>query len=87
MHRRISPPARLLSLAEEQGGVVSREQCLSLGLTEAVLRRLSRSDWDRTAPGVYRVFPAADRWVGDAWTGVLALALQIRGWVTTLKNS
>lgn len=71
MKRRVDPPAQLYALAQAQAGVVSRAQCLALGLNDEVLRRLTSGTWVREARGVYRLHPPPDRWVGDAWVGVL----------------
>jgi predicted transcriptional regulator of viral defense system len=49
--------AELLELAAAQGGVLTRAQALSGGLTPTILRfRLERGRWQRLETGVYAVF-------------------------------
>lgn len=55
----------LSALAERQGGVVTRWQCLAAGLTAAeVMTRIRRGEWERVRPGVFQL-PGTAVLVGD----------------------
>jgi very-short-patch-repair endonuclease len=65
-------PADLLTLADLQAGIVTREQALGHGLRRAALYRLVRDDiWRRVSPGIFLTAPVAPSWAALAWCGVL----------------
>ena len=62
-------------LLEVQSGVVSREQVIGLGLTDADVRRLARRrEWARVHPGVYVNHTGPLTWRQRAWAAVLCCA-------------
>lgn len=70
MERRKEPPEALIELASEQGGCLTRDQCLRAGLSQETIRRLLRGGWTRTARGVYCL--GSLDWTARLWTGLLA---------------
>lgn len=72
MHSRHLVPEPLILLADLQAGVVTKEQALGCGLSEAALLRLCRDQaWRRLGRGVFRVGPGEPDWPALAWAGVL----------------
>lgn len=72
MHARLDVPDPLLRLAAQQAGVVTTEQALGCGLSEAVLVRLCREQrWRRLGRAVYLTAPTDPGWLSLAWAGVL----------------
>jgi len=61
-------PAALVKLINDQGGAVSTAQLVALGLSEAVIRRLTRR-WTTPARGVHIV--GEPSWQGAVWAGLL----------------
>ena len=58
----------LPDLLDLQHGVVSRAQCVDLGLGRSEIRRLVRSGrWERLAPSVYGVANHRSTWVRGLW--------------------
>ena len=73
MRPRQSVPPILLALASRQGGVVSRQQCLTAGLSPRALERLlADGSWVRVGQGVYVVHGQPVGFVGRCWASVLA---------------
>lgn len=51
----------LTRAAVRQGGIITRAQAMSFGMTERMIDyRTAKGDWDVEVAGVYRVFPALD---------------------------
>jgi hypothetical protein len=72
VHPRQAVPGPLILLAGQQAGVVTKEQALGCGLSEAVLVRLCRDGgWVRLGRGVFRTRPGEPDWEALAWAGVL----------------
>lgn len=72
MHRRHPVPPSLLVLADQQEGVLSREQILGSGVSSAVLDRLLRQGpWSPLARGLYWTRGGDPPWSALAWGGVL----------------
>lgn len=72
MHARRPVPDALLTLAHLQASVVTTEQAIGHGLSEAVLVRLARDGgWTRLTRGVYLVTEQPPDWLALAWAGVL----------------
>ena len=72
MHTRQDVPESLILLATAQAGVVTKEQALGCGLSEAALERLCRDEaWSRLGRGVFRTNPSEPDWAAFAWAGVL----------------
>ena len=75
-----APPAphdldTLWSVAEEQLGLVTRQQCLSAGLTDrAIQHRVATGRWVTVHPGVYLTTPGRDGWWMQATAAQLAVA-------------
>jgi very-short-patch-repair endonuclease len=68
--------ASLLRVAAEQGGLLTRPQCLAAGLTDPAIRwRLSRGRWIGVHHGVYLTVLGRDDWR----TGALAAQLAVDG--------
>lgn len=63
-------PIELSALANDQGGCLTRQQCLDAGLGPEPLRRLLKDDWAVTAPGVYCL--GKPDWHATLWTASLA---------------
>lgn len=72
MHPRRPVPAALAELAACQGGVLTVEQALALGLTPMVVRRLCQEQWQRPARGLLWTGRGELPWSSWAWAGVLA---------------
>ncbi|WP_119715439.1 type IV toxin-antitoxin system AbiEi family antitoxin domain-containing protein [Propionibacterium ruminifibrarum] len=68
MRRHATPPARLISLANAQGGCLTRRQCLAAGLSAEQTRGLARG-WVTLARGVYCI--KEPTWRSRVWAGVL----------------
>jgi len=68
MRRHAIPPARLISLANAQGGCLTRRQCLAAGLSAEQTRGLARG-WVTLARGVYCI--KEPTWRSRVWAGVL----------------
>lgn len=69
----VSPEALVDQLASTQAGCVSRSQALTIGLSDATIRRrLKTRRWHRAHPGVYVLVGASRSWMQDVWTAVLA---------------
>jgi len=65
-------PWALVQRAEEQHGVVSREQALQAGLSPGVIRtRISYGRWQRLHPGVYALFTGEPSRAAMLWAAVL----------------
>jgi hypothetical protein len=65
-------PQELRELAEDQRGVVSRAQVLSLGISaDAIAARLHRGSWQRLYPGVYAAFSGEPGRPAQLWAAVL----------------
>lgn len=63
---------QLVAVAQEQGGLVTRAQCFSAGLTaKAIEVRLRRGTWRRVHRSVYLTVPGRDDW----WTAATAAHL------------
>ena len=63
-------PDRVIEQSREQGGVVTRKQILSCGVSDDVIGRFVRSgQWRRVAQGIYALEP--DSWVQRVWAGLL----------------
>lgn len=72
MHPRQSIPIEVARLANCQGGIVTREQCSSFGMTRSVIGRLlQQQSWHLLTRGVYRIEPLPTPWESHAWAGVL----------------
>ena len=72
MHSRQPVPAAVVRLALHQGGVVTREQAVGLGLSRHVIARLVNSDtWRRVTRGVLYTAPGEPPWEALAWAGIL----------------
>ncbi len=72
MHPRQLVPESLILLATHQAGVVTKEQAIGCGLSEAALVRLCRDEaWGRLGRGVFRTSPGEPDWAALAWAGVL----------------
>ena len=72
MHHRHAVPPALTLLADQQDGVVSREQALALGVGRAVLQRLcDQGAWTRLGRGVFWTRSGPPPWRATAWAGVL----------------
>ena len=72
MHPRQPVPEGLTRLAQLQGGVVSREQAVGLGLSTSAIARLVRGGfWLRIARGIFLTAPIPPPWPALAWSGVL----------------
>ncbi len=72
MHPRLPVPAAVVRLALHQGGVVTREQAVGLGLSRHVIARLVNSDtWRRVSRGVLYTAPGEPPWDALAWAGIL----------------
>lgn len=72
VHPRQSVPIEVVRLANCQDGVITREQCSSLGMTRSVIGRLlQQQTWHRVASGVYRIGQPPAPWESLAWAGVL----------------
>ena len=73
MHPRQPIPPEVLRLAGAQENVVSREQCLGLGLTRSVINRLlGQNTWSALEPGLYYTLGGEAPWISWAWAAVLA---------------
>jgi predicted transcriptional regulator of viral defense system len=68
---RQQPDARLLALAEAQGGVITLGQAGDLGVGPWAARRLAQERWQRMAPGVFYLGLGAPPWPAQAWAGLL----------------
>jgi very-short-patch-repair endonuclease len=67
-------PSALAALAAQQHGIVSMQQVLQAGLTDAQVRRLVAGGWvERAAPRVLAVAGAPQTWSQRLWAGVLSL--------------
>jgi very-short-patch-repair endonuclease len=65
-------PVDLVTLADLQAGVVTRDQALGHGLGRSAICRLVRDDvWRRVSPGIFLTAPVAPSWDALAWCGVL----------------
>lgn len=72
MQHRRPVPTVLSRLADQQAGVLTREQVLGAGLTRAVLERLLRQGpWSPLARGLYWTRGGEPPWLALAWGGVL----------------
>ncbi|GAA1426647.1 hypothetical protein GCM10009616_01740 [Microlunatus lacustris] len=72
MHPRRHVPDSLHRLADEQEGVLTREQALGSGLTPPVVYRLlEQGPWQALARGVYSTRSGRPSWAALAWAGVL----------------
>lgn len=72
MHARRDPSDRLRALAVAQGGVISANQALTLGLPRESIRRLVRDGhWQRLTAGVFRLGVGDPPWTSRAWAGIL----------------
>ena len=72
MHPRSPVPDALILLADQQAGILTREQVLGAGLTRAVLERLLRQGpWSSLARGVCWTRSGDPPWIALAWGGVL----------------
>src|SRR6478609_8652868 len=61
-------------VATEQSGLLTRQQCLGVGLTDDAIRwRLERGWWVAMHAGVYLTVPGRDDW----WTRALAAQLAV----------
>jgi very-short-patch-repair endonuclease len=68
----MDPSDRLRALAAAQGGVISVQQSLLLGLSRESVRRLARDGhWQRLTPGVFFLGVGDPPWPAQAWAGVL----------------
>lgn len=86
----IEKETRLVRIARDQHGVVSRQQALEVGLSSSTIhRRTECGRWTRLLPGVYRlgIAPSHLEWasaallaVGDAVLSHSSAA-RIRGWI------
>lgn len=58
-----TPDALARRIAEQQGGVLHRDQALEVGLSRGQIeRRLSSGRWLSALPSVYRLWPSPDPW-------------------------
>lgn len=65
-------PSPLAARLDRQHGVITRAQCLDLGLTLNDVRRLLRSGrWERLAPSVYGITDHRSTFVRKLWTAHL----------------
>src|SRR4051812_43889206 len=72
MHPRRAVPESLLLLADQQAGVLTREQVVGSGVSRAVVARLLRQGpWSLLARGVFWTRGGNPPWVALAWGGVL----------------
>lgn len=73
MYQRQRVPAEIIELGNGQGQVVSRRQCLDLGLSRSVIQRhLDQRLWHPLAPGVYCLRGPDPGWRSWVWAGILA---------------
>ncbi len=63
-----STPAELMTVAAEQRGLVTRQQCLHAGLSSKAIEVRLRQRWVRVHRGVFQTQPGRD----DFWTTALA---------------
>ena len=67
---RMTIPDQVIEQSRGQGGVMSRKQILSCGVSDDVIGRLVRSGrWQRLAQGIYALEP--DSWMQRVWAGLL----------------
>ena len=58
----MNPEARAYHTATRQGGVLTRQQLLTIGLTDRLIEhRISSGQWDRLTRGTYLLLPLMDR--------------------------
>ena len=64
----------LASVAREQRGLLTRQQCLSAGLTDGAIRwGLTRRGWTTVHQGVYLTVPGRDDWHTTAFAAQLTV--------------
>jgi hypothetical protein len=67
-----APPSPLAALLDRQHGVITRTQCLDMGLDRNDIRGMVRSGrWKRLAPSVYGITDHRSTWVRKLWTAHL----------------
>lgn len=72
MRARKHIPPELGTVAAYQDDVVTREQCLGLGLSRTVIQRhLDQGLWWPVARGVYYLAGSSPPWPARAWAGIL----------------
>lgn len=71
MRTRHVPSDRLLHLADFQGGVVSRGQCVDEGLTRHSLSRLCREGWRPLGPAAYFILRTQPGFRAWGWAAIL----------------
>ena len=65
-------PARLLELARLQGGTVSRDQAIKVGMSAGAVRwAVKRGTWQQVYPGVYAAFTGPVRRRAQLWAALL----------------
>jgi len=64
----------LLLVVEQQRGLVTRQQCLSAGLSDRAIRhRLRTGRWVAVRHGVYLTVPGRSGWWWDATSALLSV--------------
>jgi hypothetical protein len=69
-------PPHLLELAEQQCGIVTKQQAIAVGVTRTVIASHVRyGRWQRLHPGVYATFTGRPSRLAELWAAVLSAGL------------